>query len=167
MMDRQPQQICIRDLLMPSQPCSHGFYSVRNGNRIRPELMIRETQIAFEDAQRIRRRQRVGRKCGITQNPYKARLRDGTSCPSGPGMPREPASHSFVKLVLWPGQCDQHIGVEQESCHLDFVLQQPFDSCGSDFSGIRRQNHRMEAMNQARLYRRCQAPAHQLGSGLS
>jgi len=79
----------------------------------------------------------------------------------------EPASHFFVKLVLWPGQCDQHIGVEQEGCHLDFVLEQPFDSCGSNFRGIWRQNHRMETMHQARLYRRCQPPAHQFGRSLS
>jgi hypothetical protein len=167
MIERQPKQICVGDLLMPPEPCSHDSYCLRNSNRIRPELMIGETQIGFQDAQCIRRRQRVGRKCWSTQNPYKGRLRDRTSCPSGLGVPGEPASHSFVKFVFWPGQCNQRIGVEQEGCHLDLVLQQPFDSCRSDFPGVWRQDHRMETMHQARLYRRCQAPAHQLGRSLS
>ena len=168
MMKRQPKQVGIRELLMSPEPCSREFNRVRNRNRIRPELMIGETQIGCQHAQCIRRRKRVGRKCRITQNPYKCTLRDRTSCPSGPGMPGEPASHPFVKLVLWPGQCDQHIGVEQEGgSHLDFVLQQPFDSCRSNFPGAWRQDHRMETMRQTRLYRRCQAPAHQLGSGFS
>jgi hypothetical protein len=153
---------------MSPEPRSHDFYGVRNRNRIRPELMIRETQIGFQHAQCITRRQRASGKGRITQNPYKRRLSDGTSCPSRPGMPGEPASNYFVKLVLWPGQCDQHIGVEQEGCHLALVLiKQLFDSCGSDLLGIWRQNHGMEAMNQSRLYRRRQAPAYQLGSGLA
>jgi hypothetical protein len=167
MMERQPNKVRIRNLLMSPEPCSHDFYRVWNRNRIRPELMIRETQIGFQHAQCIRRRKRVGRKRRITQNPYKCRLSDRTSCPSGPGISGEPASHFFVKLVLWPGQCDQYIGVEQEGCHLDFVLQQPFYSCRSNFPEVWRQDHRMETMNQTRLYGRCQAPAHQLGSGLA
>ena len=167
MMERQSQQVRVRDLLMSPEPCSHHSYRVRNSDRVWPELMIGETQIGFQHAQCIRRRKRVGRKCRITQNPYKCSLGDRTSCPTGPGMPGEPASHPFVILVLWPGQCDQHIGVEQKSGHLDFVLQQPFDSCGTNLRGTWRQNHRMEAMHQPCLNRRCQAPAHQLGSGLS
>ena len=168
MMERQPNKVGICDLLMTSKPCSDRPYCVRNSNRIRPELMIRETQIGFQHAQCIGRGQRVVRKCRITQNPYECRLSDRTSRPSGPGMPGEPSSYSFVKLVLWPGQCDQHIGVEQEGCHLDLVLiKQLFDSCGSNLLGVWRQNHRMETMNQVRLYRRCQAPAHQLGRGLA
>lgn len=121
MMDRRPDQVRVRDLLMSSKPAD-AFQRFRYRHRVRPELMIGKIQVGFQESNSVLRRQRIRRKSRIRNDSHERGLRERTRRPTGLRLPREPLSYSIMEFVARPRQCDQDIRIQQKRSHLDFVL---------------------------------------------
>src|SRR6476646_10793803 len=79
--------------------------------------MPRQLEVRRQHSYGILGGKSLRRKGWIRQDADKRCLSKWTGGPSTPRVPRKPTPSPFVRFVLWPGQCDQQVCIEQEDGH--------------------------------------------------
>src|SRR5215471_3603968 len=114
-MNRKPQKIGIRNLLVTHDSLGQGLYGSDETDVILPKAVVGVAQIGLKQSQGVTRCERVRRERGVRHNADESTLRQGARRPSLTRMTAKPLLNRGVRLMRRPGGRNENIDVKQKA----------------------------------------------------